>query len=188
MKKTMLVCLLCIAYSFTAAAQERISIDTEKSIINWLGSKLMGFSNHYGTVKFLDGTLVKTKDKITGGTFIVDMNTIANIDGGYNEGLVDHLKNDHFFDVFNHPTAILVMTEVHYTDATHIDVKAELTIKDITKPIAFKGVLDFERKEMITSFVIDRTNWEIMYGTANETDVRDYVISNDIEFKVQVKI
>ena len=76
-----------------------VGINVEKSIVNWKGSMLFSFGEHYGTVNFKEGSLEFKNDEIIGGSFVVDMNTMVNTDGDYNEGLVNHLKNEDFFDV-----------------------------------------------------------------------------------------
>ncbi|MDY8135951.1 YceI family protein [Aquimarina sp. 2201CG5-10] len=186
MKKTILTILLIAGVSITNYAQDIAKLDTQKSVLYWMGSNFLGFGNHHGTVKFKEGNLILTNSKITGGSFIIDMNTIANVDGGYNKGLVDHLKNGDFFDVFFYPTAKLDITNVVYKDKTHIKVKANLTIKTTTKPIEFDAELDYDKKEMATSFSINRTLWNIVYASKFVTDMKDKMISENIGFKVQL--
>lgn len=187
MKKSIISIAFITCFSLTNFAQDTVTLDTEKSVVYWLGSSFLGFNNHHGTVKFIDGNVLITNDKISGGKFTIDMNSIANLDGGYNKGLVDHLKNQDFFHVFLYPTAILTIKEVIYKDKTHARMKADLTIKNTTKPVEFVAELNYERKELTTEFTINRTNWNIVYATRFVTNVKDKMLSEDIKFKVQLQ-
>lgn len=80
-----------------ARAQEEIKMDTSESLIKWTGSNLFKFNKHHGTVNFKSGVIIKDKDSLSGGRFEIDMNSIRNTDGKYNEMLVWHLKNEDFF-------------------------------------------------------------------------------------------
>lgn len=64
---------LIISAGLTASAQTKI--DASKSVIKWTGHKVTG--QHEGTVKFQDGVLTLKGGKLTGGTFIVNMTSIA---------------------------------------------------------------------------------------------------------------
>lgn len=73
--------------------EDAIPINLEKSTIKWRGTMLFSFGDHYGTVNFKSGYILKNGDKFSGGSFTVDMNTIVNTDGDYSPDLVGHLKN-----------------------------------------------------------------------------------------------
>ncbi|AUP79279.1 YceI family protein [Flavivirga eckloniae] len=166
-------------------------IDTNKSVVKWSGSNLFKYNKHYGTVKFVKGHIIKFNDVIQGGAFEIDMNSIVNTDGKYNEMLVDHLKNQDFFDVEKYPTAAIKFTEVVHKDATTIKVKAKLTIKGVTNDIDFNmtsKVID-GMYEMHSKFIIDRTRWGIEYESKGMIgSVKDGIISDAIEFEVVLQL
>lgn len=184
MKQTVITFII-IACSNLISAQTEVPINTSKSTINWKGTMLFNFGEHFGTAKFKEGKITKVKNKISGGTFIVDMNTMLNTDGDYNENLVNHLKNEDFFDVKKHPTSSLVISKVTYNDNGSLRIDADLTIIGITKPIFFDAKLINDNK-MITKFKIDRTDWNIRYGSKDKVSVKDYAISDAIEFDVEL--
>lgn len=187
MKKTIMT-IIAIGISTITFAQEKIKINTDKSVVNWFGSNLMGFNNHHGTVLFKEGAFVKTDNKITGGSFTIAMTTIANVDGGYNEGLVKHLKDPDFFDVEKFPTAHLAITNIKYVSSTSVSITANLTIKGITHAVDFEAELDYDRKEMIANLIIDRTKWDIIYGSYQVVNIKDHIIDHQIKFKVEIRI
>ncbi|MCL6274355.1 YceI family protein [Muricauda sp. 2012CJ35-5] len=186
MKKIILLAV-SIGFNTFMYGQGTINIDTEKSVIKWTGSKLFQFNEHYGTVKFSNGTFLWTGDNIMGGHFVVDMKSIVNTDGKYNEMLVSHLKNEDFFDVKNHPIAKLKITQVFYVDFKEISAEALLTIKGITHPINFRMTIEESNKTQVfkSKFVIDRTRWGIQYESKGLIDsVKENIISDAIGFEV----
>jgi polyisoprenoid-binding protein YceI len=186
MKKTTVISFLVLLYSMANFSQQEVSINVEKSIINWKGSMLFSFGGHYGTVKFIDGKLIKTNSKITGGTFNIDMQTIINTDGDYSEDLIKHLKNEDFFNVEEYPKAKLVLTKVEYFSNGKLRMDAKLTIKGITNSIAFDAELNADNTKLNAKFKIDRTDWNITYGSKGIIKIKDYAISDAMEFEVEL--
>jgi len=188
MMKTIITSVLFLIASLSnVSAQDQAQLDTSKSKLYWMGSSFMGFNNHYGSVEFKKGHLTLADDKINGGTFLVDMGSITNLDGdGYNKGLVEHLKNEDFFFSFRYHTAQLNITNITYQNKTEITVEADLIIKDVKKPITFTALLDYEKKEFLANFSIDRTRWNILHATRFETSVKDNMLSDSIEFKAHL--
>ncbi len=198
MNKTILIlCLIAGSFSIRVNAQEITKIDIENSTVNWAGSYSFSFGGHEGTVKIKAGLLVATKGKITGGSFVIDMNTIVNTDGDYSQDLVDHLKNEDFFDVKNHPTAQLVITKVKYhdpnntkwSDKTYVRIDANLTIKGITHPIQYEAEINAENTQMESKFKIDRTLWGVTFKSKGiGTRLKNGIISDAVEFRIVLKL
>jgi polyisoprenoid-binding protein YceI len=166
-------------------AQERLNIDTFNSSIKWTGEYTFYFGGHEGFINFTKGYLLKTNDTITGGSFIINMNSITNTDievEDANKSLVEHLKSADFFNVKNYPTSKLVITKIEYTDATHSVIKGDLTIKNITKPINFRAEFDPIKREINSKFKIDRTLWGITYNNS----IKDELISDAIGFEIKL--
>ncbi|NMH89215.1 YceI family protein [Flavivirga algicola] len=190
-----------ICFTLITNAQKNFEIDMAKSVVKWTGSNLFKYNKHYGTVKFKKGHVtksndfiispfLKSNDVILGGYFEIDMNSIANTDGKYNDMLVGHLKNQDFFDVEKYPLATIKFTNVVHKNVDVIRVKAELTIKNITNEITFDmkyKVLD-GRYQMHSKFIIDRTKWGIKYESKDLfSGVKDDIISDTIEFEVTIE-
>lgn len=185
MKNLILFIAITIGIFINSYAQETIMLNTSKSTLKWSGEYTFYFGGHYGYINFTEGYLIKTKDKITGGSFIIDMNSIVDEDIKDDEGkkgLVDHLKNEDFFNVKEHPTSKLVITKTEYHDSTHLLVHANLTIKGITLPVRFQAEVNFEKKLMSTRFKIDRTLWGITYNST----VKDSAISDAVGFEAEL--
>ena len=186
MKKIILLATI-ICFTLNTNAQKNIEIDTTKSVVKWTGSNLFKYNKHYGTVKFIKGQIIKSNDVILGGSFEIDMNSIVNTDGKYNDMLVQHLKNKDFFDVEKYPTATIKFTEVIHKNVNTLKIKAKLTIKGITNDIDFNiifKVID-GRYEMNSKFIIDRTRWGITYEAKGLFgSIKNDIISDAIEFEV----
>ena len=99
LKSTALLFVLLLT-AFTAT--ETKQVDTDQSIINWVGHKVTG--QHEGTISLQEGVLEFNEDQLTGGNFVMDMTSIntTDLEGDYKKKLDGHLKADDFFGVKNH--------------------------------------------------------------------------------------
>ena len=160
----------------------------EASTLNWKGFKPTG--THNGTVAIKEGSLTVKDGKLSAGTFMFDMSSVVvsdiPADDKMNAKLVGHLKNADFFDVENYPTSTFEITSVEGDN-----VKGNLTVKGITKPIEFKASLvDVEGGVELSgeAFKIDRTEFDIQYKSKKFFDnLKDKFIDDEFEisFKVQ---
>lgn len=195
MKNSMLILLVLLNINCFAQAQESSSNESEEkvyrlnpfqSILNWKGSYAFQFTEYNGTVEFLKGKLFTKQGKITGGTFIIDMTTITTPAHTKNKehGPVEHLKNSDFFDVVKYPEAKLELTKVTYhSDINEHRLEGDLTIKNVTKPIMIKAMVNDVKKTLKTHFIIDRRDWGINY----QSKFKDSAIRDDIEFDVTLQ-
>ncbi len=169
-------------------------VDLGASKVMWTGSKLTG--THSGTIGLSSGNILSESGKITGGEFVMDMNSLTNTDmeaGQGKEKLEGHLKNEDFFDVPQFPTAKFVITKVTAlegdAEATHL-VYGNLTMKDVTKEVGFKAKVS-QSEGMINvstpKFAINRTDWGIKYGSSSFADIaKDKAINNDIDLAINL--
>ena len=187
MKTRILLFIFAICNISFSSAQEKLNINIEKSNIKWIGEYTFYFGGHDGDIAFKEGYFIKTNAIITGGEFIIDMNSITNNDikiKDANLSLVNHLKDPDFFDVKKYPLASLKITSVEYFENNDVKVTANLTIKEITKPITFNGKLNYEAKEMKMRFKIDRRAWNVNY----KSKMKNSAISDAIGFEVSIKL
>lgn len=185
--KKIIICLLATTFSLSLNAQEKLAINPQKSNIHWYGYYTFYFGGHDGTIDIKEGHFIKTKDKISGGEFIIDMTSIKSTDiknEEANKSLVDHLKDPDFFDVKKYPKGKLVITKVEYHDATHAQIHANLSLKGVTAPIKFQAEFNFEAQTMTTKFKIDRTRWGVNYNSK----IKDGAISDAIGFEVRISL
>lgn len=184
--KTIVVALVVALGITTATAQDK-KINVSKSKISWVGKKVTG--EHAGTINFKDGVLNFKSGKLTGGSFTVDMTSINVTDlkaGEGKEKLEGHLKADDFFGTAKHATSKLVFKSVKEKSAGVYTVTADLTIKNITKPVTFD--LKTDKNSATTAFKVDRTKYGIEYGSGSIFDgLGDKAIYDDFDLTVNLQ-
>ncbi|HPR01426.1 MAG TPA: YceI family protein [Saprospiraceae bacterium] len=185
MKKIIFV-LGAIALALSGShAQEGLQINTAESSLKWMGEYTFYFGGHEGFIGLKEGELIMTNGEITGGHFVIDMNSISNTDitiEDAKKSLVDHLKSKDFFNVKEYPESRLVITGISYSDKTHAEIEAVLTIKNISKSIRFRAEMDPDKKEINTKFKIDRNDWGVNFNYM----LKDEAISDAIGFHINL--
>lgn len=169
----------------TEVAGTELAVNTAESTVEWTGRKVSG--QHHGTVDITSGTLLVDGDQLVGGNFVIDLNTITNLDmeGEYKEKLEGHLKSEDFFDVTNHPEATFEITGISASsEAGVFVVSGNLTIRDVTKNITFDAQvaeLSATSVNVKADFNIAREDWGVNYaGQADD------LISKEINFKINL--
>ncbi|NJX16654.1 YceI family protein [Tamlana crocina] len=173
-------------FSFTGIDVEKKAVKISESKLVWKGYKVTG--SHEGTIDIKSGTLSFDGDKLVGGEFVIDMNTIntTDLEGEYKTKLDGHLKADDFFGVANHPTASLVFKNVKASGKNAYDVTADLTIKDMTHPIEF--VISIYGNKATASVKVDRTKYDIRYGSSSFFDgLKDKAIYDEFDLVVDLQ-
>ncbi len=164
-----------------------LTVSVTDSKVNWLGKKVTG--QHNGTIKVANGEILVDNGKVTGGKVEIDMKTIVNEDQKDEESikkLVGHLSSPDFFDVAKFPTSKIEITKVEaLNDATKPNVNStvtgNLTMKDVTKSITFPAEIKIENGALTVKadFDIDRTDWNIKYGSGKFFDNLGDKVIND---------
>ena len=165
-------------------------VDKATSNINWEAKKVTG--KHVGTISFASGSVLVTDNKISGGTFVIDMKTIANTDitdAGMKAKLMGHLSSDDFFSVAKFPESKMVIKQVTPVSAGEFHFLADLTIKGITHPVEFNAKISISGDKLNADGVItvNRTFYEIKYGSGKFFEgLGDKMIYDDftLAFKV----
>ncbi len=155
-------------------------IDLNKSQFNWHATKVTG--KHDGTISLKSAKLELDGDKIKGGEFIIDMNsiTVDELTGEWHEKFLTHMKSTDFFDIQKFPEAKLVIKKVN---GDKID--ADLTIKGKTNPVTFK--IAKKAKEFTGVLKFNRTKFDMIYGSGSFfKNLGDKVIHDEVvlDFKV----
>lgn len=193
MKKIIFAALMLVSFTMSANPTdptdhtETKTINTKESTIAWTGKKVTG--QHTGTINIKSGSLVFDHGALVGGDITIDMNTIACTDLGKGgaQKLEGHLKSDDFFGVPNHPTAKLAITDVKPGKKKgSYNVTADITIKGTTNQITF--IADVSNGSASANLVIDRTDYDIRYGSGSFfDDLGDKTIYDDFELAIQLK-
>ncbi|WP_299759962.1 YceI family protein [uncultured Pontibacter sp.] len=174
---------------------EVYQIAQDQSSVNWHGTKVAG--EHRGEIEVQSGELTVNGDQLTGGTILIDMNTITNTDIEAEEDnakLVGHLKSDDFFGVEKYPTAKFEITGVSpIADAAagepNYNVQGNLTIKEKTEQVSFPAIVtagngSVKAKADVT---VDRSKFDVRYGSETLLgDLGDKAISDEFTITFDV--
>ena len=149
-------------------------VDTNQSKIEWIGRN--PHSTHFGTIGISTGEITVKGGGIT-GTFDIDMNTITNINLEGDELqpiLISHLKSDDFFLVKRFPTATFKIhraspVEKPFLTCPNYEINGALAMRGVKVEQNFMATISRTSENGIAAeahFDIDRTRWNIIYGSA----------------------
>jgi polyisoprenoid-binding protein YceI len=162
-------------------------IDTKETFVEWKGSSVGG--THAGYVYISKGELMIENGQLMGGTAEVNMNTIEDEDHRSDNNLIEHLKNQDFFDVKKFPSSTITITKAESINGEQIKVTGNLSIKGITHPVSFPAKMEIKDGIVRANgrLVIDRTRWGIRYKSGKFFDnLKDEAISDSIEFNIKI--
>ena len=187
MKKAFLalagVAFLTGIYSFVPRIEKKVpaslTVNVEKSRVDWVGSKKADFHTGYFPVK--SGSVMVDGGKLTGGKFVIDLANLKVTDAGGGDRLTGHLKTPDFFDVAKFGEATYEITSVNYTSDNTADVSGNLNLKGATLPVKFQALIrSSDDKGFFAQafFSLDRTLFGVNYGIG--------AVSNDVELAVHL--
>ena len=181
------------AQKVAVTVAELNNVDTSVSVLNWKGTKPGGA--HDGTVALQSGALSLENGALKSGEFVIDMQTITNVDMKGSDGAASiegHLKSADFFDVATYPTSTFIITNVAEVQGK-LAVTGDLKIKDITKSVTIAATISTENGVTVFKseiFTIDRTNFNVKYKSKSFfslKELKDKFIDDLMEMSFVVK-
>lgn len=172
------------------------AIDLSESRVLWTGRNLL--NKHDGSIALKSGHLSFRDGALEGGEFVLDMRAITCADltgNALHDVLIRHLHDYDFFDVALYPEARFVITEAGPIagsghGAPNLAVRGELTLKDITHPVEFEAVagLTPEGKPAAQAvFSIDRTKWNVLYGSGKFFhNLAGHMVNDLIDLQIRI--
>lgn len=159
-------------------------IDVNESSLVWTGRKVS--ASHHGTIDFASGSILVDNNMISGGNFVVDMNTIVDedLEGEWKEKLEGHLRSEDFFNVEVYPESTFEITSVTDNGDNTASISGNLTIIGVTKNITFPAEISELTESTVAfsaDFNIEREDWGIMYE-----GMKDDLIAKEINYKINV--
>lgn len=187
------------AQQVSEASGSEFNLNSEASAIMWRGAKVGG--EHHGIINAKSGNVMLEEGKLTGGTIVIDLNSIENHDlkGDMNARLVGHLKSEDFFYIEEYPEAVfeIVSLKEHSGDITEgeIDptheITGNLTMRGVTKSIAFPAMVSVDGNKVsakTNEFAIDRTLWGVNFKSKSVfAEFKDDYINDMINLKFDVE-
>ena len=194
MKKLLAGSVLLIAAFFTTpvAAQtaSKWTVDKLHSSVRFAVSHMV-VAETEGSFRVFDGTVEHTKADWSDAkiSFTVDVNSI-NTDNEYRD---KHLKGDDFFNAEKYPAMTFKSTSFKPLGNNKYELKGELTIRDITKPVKFDvtfGGVSIGSKTDKAGFkattTINRFDYNLKWDKATETG--SLVVGKDVEISVRIEL
>lgn len=175
-----------------------LKLDRESSNVNWRGTKPTG--EHYGTVKIKEGNLEIDGNKVSGGSFVIDLNSIycEDLSGGMKDKLEGHLKSEDFFYTEEYPYAKFKITRLSKIGgeiaegpaATHMatgDLDMRGKVNSISFPVSI-NVSDNGVSIKAEEFSIDRTKWGVNFKSKSVfAELKDNFIGDKMFLKLDVR-
>jgi len=173
--------------------QGNFVFDTEASSAKWTGSKKI-IKDYYdsGSIKIKSGNASFKNGIIENGEIVFDMTSISGEETSNTKipitKLNEHLKSEDFFNVEMYPEATYKVTEGKKTLEGYILI-GELTLAGKTGPLNVDIKTSMKNGNVaIAGFSeIDRSKWDIKYGSDSFFDNLGDNVINDIftlEFKI----
>lgn len=170
----------------------------ESSKLDWRATHLGGVGERFGIISLKDASFLVNNGVLSNAKVDIDMlslsvDSFSEEDAEQKEKLTGHLLADDFFKTETYPTSTFELTNIESTDGDYNStLTGNLTILDATKSITFNAnvnVTDESVSMVSEKFIIDRTDWGLSYHIEGSEGVPvDYIISNDLEFTINVTI
>lgn len=149
-------------------------LDLAESRVLWTGRNLL--NRHDGTLKLKSGEVEIAGGTLAGGSFVFDMRGMACTDlagDPLHEVLIAHLLSDDFFEVEKYPEASFKIIAASLVDdaspgSADTKIRGVLHLKGIDGEIEFlatTGITPDGKLAAQASFEIDRTRWNVIYGS-----------------------
>jgi len=194
MKKLLAGSVLLMATFFTtpvvAQTASKWTVDKLHSSVRFAVSHMV-VAETEGSFRVFDGTVEHTKADWSDAkiSFTVDVNSI-NTDNEYRD---KHLKGDDFFNAEKYPAMTFKSTSFKPLGNNKYELKGELTIRDITKPVKFDvtfGGVSIGSKTDKAGFkattTINRSDYNLKWDKATETG--SLVVGKDVEISVRIEL
>ena len=174
---------------------KEFKVQASESKVFWTGKKVSG--EHTGVISLKNGEVVLDGDKFVGAKINIDMSSIICTDiadANYNQKLIGHLKSDDFFSIEKFPESNFQATQFKANSGVksgeaNYTVKGVLTIKGISHEISFPAKLEIKSNMLLVdaSLSVDRTKWNIKYGSGSFFDgLGDKMIHDKFNLKFQL--
>jgi polyisoprenoid-binding protein YceI/rhodanese-related sulfurtransferase len=172
-------------------------IDTDQSIIEWVGRNPN--TQHFGTVRISHGH-IQIEDNTITGVAEIDMNSIENMSLKGDElqpVLVSHLKSEDFFLVKAFPTAKFIISGGKLADEPNLsspnyELNGILDLKGVKADISFSTTITHtDDNELLAEahFDIDRTRWNVIYGSTRFFEhLGMHIVFDFISFQVRISV
>jgi polyisoprenoid-binding protein YceI len=170
------------------SASDFVFIDTKSSVIEWKGTKFNKSRFHAGTIDISNGVLEFSNNKLAGGYFTADLNSIKVTDIPPHEkeairNLTEHLKDD--FEAAIYPSAKFEITNIKHVTKDSMAVSGNFKLKNVVRNITIpaKIIEQNNSKAYLTSFQFNRFDWNI---GKNNGWLQQRMVDKEVELKIKL--
>lgn len=193
--KIFLLLIFVAACYSNAAAIDTLKLDTERSFIKWKSGTAV--KEYTGTLHFNGGMAITYGSRLSAGSFVVNMESIA-VEGiedpAEKQKILDIIKSNDMFDVDNHKDATFIIKSsdpIYSKGDTRFNnrISGKMTIKGISETIAMPGLLLLtdSLNTFKGSVSIDRTKFDMKYKSGSFfEDLGDELIKDNISLDIEV--
>lgn len=172
-------------------------LNLETSRLEWTGRNLM--SAHHGTLKLRAGHIEIHDGHPLRGAFTIDLDSMENLDipdPKMRQVLIWHLKSDDFFDTQRFPVAELQLTKMTALPDTrpgspNYQVTGTLRLKGVSGDVTFPAILGPGADGLLAAdahFDIDRTRWNVLYGSGKFYEkLGKHLVNDQISLALKLK-
>lgn len=173
-----------------------LDVDVTESHVEWVGRNLL--NKHYGRIELKGGKLRFDRGDLVGGEFTLNMRAITCQDlagDPLHDVLIAHLVSHDFFDVELYPEARFVIRATERVagatpGAPNLVVSGELTLKNISRALEFvasAGLTAEGKAAAQAAFGIDRTQWNVLYGSGKYfRHLAGHLVNDLIELQIRI--
>lgn len=181
--------LLMAAFITTTAAAQSVTkwtVDKLHSSVRFAVSHMV-VAETEGTFRVFDGKAEHSKADWSDAKieFTVDVNSI-NTDNDYRD---KHLKGDDFLNAEKYPKMTFRSTSFKPLGKNKYELKGDLTIRDVTKPVTFDvtlGGVAGDKAGFKASTTINRFDYNLKWNTL--TEAGGAMVGKDVEISVRVEL
>lgn len=171
-------------------------IDLGASQVRWIGRNLL--NRHEGGIGLKGGSLRFEQGRLAGGEFTLDMRAITCsdlADTELHEVLIHHLSDPDFFDVETYPEATFIISRAEEVagaskGSPNVAISGILTLKGVPAAVDFMasaGLTEEGRPAAQAAFAIDRTRWNVFYGSGKWFHrLGGHLVNDLIELQVRI--
>lgn len=189
-----LIFFTCLWLTTAVFAQEKHSLNIDKSTAFWKGRIFGGMHGNEGTIKFSRGEVaLNSRGELYAASFEIDMETIKNTnqkDANQQLNIELDLKSDKFFDVKKYPKAYFKSTKILKSGAGKYSVQGNLLVKGVSNPIVLTVKLLRTKTELSASsdFTFYRSRWGVNLSTPNVlyTNIGEGLIAEEVPISFEM--
>lgn len=185
-----LIIMLLSMFSVGIFSQTKWTVDKVHSSVRFTVTHLM-INEVEGSFGSYDGTINASKPDFTDAQidFTID---VASINTG-NEMRDNHLKSDDFFNAEKYPKMVFKSTSFKKLGGNKYELKGNLTIRDVTKPVTFEVVYGGTAKDPYGNIkagfkataTINRLDYGLKWNALTETG--GAVVSKEVNLIISVQ-